>query len=189
MIDRGHDLPDRPPCDNRARAHGRRGTPARVRLAACLCALALAGCPQPRPAEPTAAASATPADVATAARGAVEQWRQAYEVRSLDALGKLYAHDAGLVVVQDGLPLIGWTSVEAVLKDRLAHAKEIHVRLKDVSVTSQAPTVATALATMTRELSDGVTTVTENGALTLVLRRGATGWLIVSEHYSYKRPS
>ena len=149
--------------------------------------LVVAGCPRPKGGETTPAAAATPADVVAAGKATIEQWRQAYEVRSIDALGKLYVHDPETVVVQDGLPLIGWSSIEAMLKDRLARAKEIHVRLKEISVTSLAPTVASVLATMTRELSDGVTTVTENGALTVVLKRTADGWQIVAEHYSYKR--
>ena len=51
-----------------------------------------------------------------------------------------------------------------------------------------AATAAVAVATMTRELSDGATTVTENGTLTLVLRKDRGRWQIASEHYSYKRP-
>jgi len=48
---------------------------------------------------------------------------------------------------------------------------------------------AFGVATMTRELTDGVTTVTEYGSLTLVFRKDPNaGWLIVGEHYSYKRP-
>jgi ketosteroid isomerase-like protein len=74
-----------------------------------------------------------------------------------------------------------------MLQDRFAHAKEVHVHLKDVAVSSVAPTVAMVAATMTREIGDGVTTVTEAGALTLVLRKDADGWKIVLEHYSYKR--
>ena len=157
-------------------------------VALMLC-VAIAGCPRPKPADTTPAASATPKEVVAAAKGVIEQWRQAYEVRSFDALGKLYVHDLDLVVVQDGLAMMGWSTVEPVLRDRLTKAKEIHVRLKDVGVTSLGPTAAAAIATMTREVSDGVTTVTENGALTLVLRRGADGWQIVQEHYSFKRPS
>lgn len=151
-------------------------------------ALLGAGCPAPKGSGTTPAAAA-PAEVVSAARGAIEQWRQAYEVRSFDALAKLYVHDTATVVVQNGVPLIGWTAIEAMLKDRFAHAKEIHVRLKEVSVSSLAPTAASAVATMTREISDGTTTVTEDGALTLVLKRTGEGWQIVSEHYSYRRPS
>jgi ketosteroid isomerase-like protein len=151
--------------------------------------LAMAGCPGQKAPETTPAASLAPKDVVAAAKGTVEQWRQAYEVRSFDALAKLYVHDLDLVVVQDGLPLMGWSQVEPALRDRLGKAKEIHVRLKDVTVTSLGPTAAAALATMTREVSDGVTTVTEAGALTLVLRKSAAGWQVVQEHYSYKRPS
>lgn len=130
----------------------------------------------------------TPDAVVADGKATIEQWREAYEVRSLDALSRLYAHDAQLVVVTDGVPTVGWPQVQARLSDRLARAKEIHVRLKDVVVTSLAPTVASALATMSREIGDGVTTVTENGTLTLVLRNDADGWKIVVEHYSYRRP-
>ena len=150
----------------------------------------MAACPSPKTSETTPVANATPAEVIAAGKATVEQWRQAYEVRSFDALAKLYAHEPGLVVVIDGLPIVGWTSgVEAMVHDRVTKAKEIHVKLKDVSVNALGATGATVVATMTREVSDGVTTVTEQGALTLVLRRGADGWQIVQEHYSYRRPS
>lgn len=131
----------------------------------------------------------TPREVTVATRGAIEQWRQAYEIRSIDALEKLYSHDVDIVLVNDGVTLIGWSSVDGMLKDRVARAKEIHIRLKEIQVTSVAPTAAFGVATMTRELSDGVTTVTEYGSLTLVFRKDPNaGWLIVGEHYSYKRP-
>lgn len=122
-----------------------------------------------------------------AARATIEQWRQGYEVRSFEALDKLYAHDIDLVVVDNGQPLVGWTSVENMLKDRFARYKQIHVRLKDIQVQSLAPAAAVATAAMTREQGDGVTTVTEGGALTIVLRRDGDHWLIVSEHYSSRR--
>lgn len=131
----------------------------------------------------------TPREVTVATRGAIEQWRQAYEIRSIDALEKLYSHDSDIVLVNDGVTLIGWSSVDGMLKDRVARAKEVHIRLKEIQVTSVAPTAAFGVATMTRELSDGVTTVTEYGSLTLVFRKDLNaGWLIVGEHYSYKRP-
>jgi len=126
--------------------------------------------------------------VVAAAKATIEQWRQAYEIRSVDALARLYARDVDLVVVQEGTTYLGWSSVEAMLKDRIARTGSIHIRLKDMQVLSLAPEVATAYATMTRELTFESTTVTENGTLTLVLRKQGAGWVITSEHYSYKRP-
>lgn len=144
------------------------------------------GCSRQRPAVEQPAAAA-PKDVIAAAKAAVEQWRQAYEVRAFEGLAQLYARNLDLVVVLEGTALLGWSSIEAALKDRLARASSIHVRLKDVQVASLAPEVASVAATMTREISEGATTVTETGALTLVLRKIDDKWLIVVEHYSYKR--
>ncbi len=150
--------------------------------------LALAGCPHEPPVVTTPVKDPTPKQVIVATRGAIEQWRQAYEVRSMDALGKLYAHDVDVVLVQDGVALIGWSSIEGTLLDRLSRAKEIHIRLKEVQVEALGVGGAFAVAVMTREVSDGVTAVSENGVLTLVFRKDSTGWLIVGEHYSYKKP-
>jgi ketosteroid isomerase-like protein len=151
-------------------------------------AMALTGC-LGKAADTTPVAPSTPSEVVAAGTGAIEQWRQAYEVKSFDALAKLYVRSPDTVLVLDGVPMIGWKSIEPMLRDKLARAKEIHIRLKDVSVMSLAPTIASAVATMTREISDGITTVTENGALTLVFEKTHDGWQIVAEHYSYRRPS
>ena len=149
-------------------------------------ALALAGCPRGG-SSTTPARVLTPKEVVAGARATVEQWRQAYEVRSLDGLAKLYAQNIDLVVVEGGTPYVGWSSVENMLKDRIARYKEVHVRLKDIQVQSLNDNSAVATAVMTRELGDGTTSVSEQGALTVVLRRDADAWLIVTEHYSYKR--
>ncbi len=150
-------------------------------------AILVAGCPKGGSQEPVAPSAVTPKEVVTAVKATVEQWRQGYEVRSVETLAKLYAHDVDVVVVQEGQTMIGWSSVEAYLKDRIARAGQIHIRLKDVSVVALGLEAASVTATMTRELSEGTTTVTENGTLTLVVRRTADGWVISSEHYSYKR--
>lgn len=149
-------------------------------------ALVIAGCAhgesETRPTQP-----ATPPDVLNAARGTIEQWRQAYQIKGFDALAGLYAHEPELVLVQDGRALVGWPSVEGMIKDRLARYLKIVIRLKDINVVALGATAATATAVMTRELGDEVTTVTESGALTMVLRRDGDHWVIVTEHYSYRK--
>jgi len=149
-------------------------------------ALVMAGCPRGG-GDTTPARVLTPKEVVAGARATIEQWRQAYEVRSLDTLTKLYAQNIDLVVVEGGTPYVGWSSVENMLKDRIVRYKEVHVRLKDIQVQSLASTAAVATAVMTRELGDGTTSVSEQGALTIVLRKDGESWLIVTEHYSYKR--
>jgi ketosteroid isomerase-like protein len=157
-----------------------------MRHAAILVVLALAGCPHSK-SDATPPRPLTPKEVIAGARATVEQWRQSYQVHSYEALAKLYAHETDLVVVQDGQQIVGWTSVDAMIKDHLEHFPKITIRLKDIGVTGLAPDAATATAAMTREIGDDVTTVTESGALTLVLRKSGEAWVIVAEHYSHKK--
>jgi ketosteroid isomerase-like protein len=131
--------------------------------------------------------SDTPAAVVDAAKGTVEKWRQAYEVRSVEELAKLYAHDADTVVVQEGAALAGWPAIEGMLKERLGKATTVHVRISNVSVAAVGSDGARAVAAMRRELCDGTVTLTETGTLTMVMRREGDGWVIVLEHFSYKR--
>jgi ketosteroid isomerase-like protein len=160
---------------------------ARMRHAAIfVAALALAGCPKGER-ETMPARPASPPDVLSAARGTIEQWRQAYQIKGLDVLSGLYAHEPELVLVHDGRAHVGWASVEALLKDRLARYLKIVIRLKDINVVPLGATGATATASITRELGDDVTTIMETGALTMVLRRDGERWVIVTEHYSYRR--
>lgn len=149
-------------------------------------ALVLAGCPSGG-ADAVPQRPATPPEVLTAARGTIEQWRQAYQIRGIDALIKLYAHEAQLVLVHEGRVMVGWASVEAMIKDRLARYQKIVIRLKDINVVALSESSATATAVMTREIGDEVTMVTESGVLTMVLRRDNGQWVIVTEHYSYRK--
>lgn len=147
-------------------------------------ALAAAGC-TPKPA---AQAAAPPLGLVDGVTGAIEQWRQAYEIRSMDALARLYSHGPGLTIVQDGALQLGWAAIEPALRGRLARATAIHVRIAELQVVPLGGDAALASAAMTRESTDGMTTVTENGIVTLALRKDDTGWVIAGEHYSYKRP-
>ena len=150
-------------------------------------AMLATGCTASGPAAPVG--PATPKEVVSAARATVEQWRQGWEVKSIETLAKLYEHDLDVVLITEGAALTGWKSIEAQLKDRLARASSVHVQLKDVVVSAQSDTVASVVATMRREVTEGASTTTETGTLTLVLRREHDGWLISLEHYSYRRPS
>lgn len=159
-------------------------------LLVVLAGLAGAGCP-PKPAAPAVAQAP---DLVGEVERAVEQWRQAYEARSIDVLARLYfhgahgAHEPGLILVEDSTRLVGWAAIEPVLRARLASATAVHVRLADLHVVALGADAAVASAKMTREATEGATTVTEQGLLTLALRRNGETWVIAGEHYSYRRP-
>jgi len=74
-----------------------------------------------------------------------------------------------------------------MLKDQLEKFPKGTIRLKDIQVASLGPTAATATAGMSREVGDETTTVTESGALMIVLRKDGDKWQIVAEHYSHKK--
>lgn len=159
----------------------------RLLIALALSTAGLAGCPKSAPV--VAPSTLTPAEVVTAGKATLEKWRQAYELRSADTLGELYAQDVDVVVVLEGQTFLGWDAVGAMLKERLQMADKIFIRLKDTSVISLGPDAAFVYATMTRETvaAGGSTSVTENGIVTMVLRKQGDSWVVGSEHYSYKR--
>jgi uncharacterized protein (TIGR02246 family) len=152
--------------------------------------VACAACRAPSAAAPVAAPTPPrpmPRDAVGQVKQTIEDWRKAYEARDADALEALYTHDADTLLVSDGVPFIGWPSVDPALRDRIKNTREVHILLKEVQVSALAPTAAAAIATMTRDSGDGTTTIHEYGALTLVLTKTDAGWRIVAEHYSYRR--
>ncbi len=60
-------------------------------------------------------------------------------------------------------------------------------RARSGAETSITPGTGAAVVTaaMDREVSDGVTTISERGVVTLVLRAEAESWVVVAEHYSF----
>ena len=134
---------------------------------------------------PKVAEPLTPEAVVLAGKGAAEQYRQAYEVRSVDSLTPLYSHGLDVIVVHQGRAHRGWTAVEKYLRDLIGQAVEIHVTLADVNVSSLGSAGAAVTAQITRELSAGDTKTVEEGQLTLALRLEGERWLIVSEHFSF----
>ena len=147
----------------------------------------LAGCgPKPPPEKPMPERELlTPEEVVLAGKGVAEQYRQAYQVRSLESLTPLYSQSLDLIVVHQGRGYRGWTAVEKRLRELIETSSEIHVTLADVNVSALGPEGAAVTASITREVSDGVTKVVEEGVLTLALRLEGERWLIVSEHFSY----
>jgi ketosteroid isomerase-like protein len=152
--------------------------------AAAAVALALAGCGS-KSCPAGAAEAGSPADEVAGAQRAVEAWRAAWEARDAGALFALYEHDDALAVVTQGTALIGWDAIERQLGERIASAKFIRLKLDDVKVMPVGGG-AVAVANLSREVSDGVTSVTDNGTLTLALRADGERWLIVGEHYSFR---
>lgn len=138
------------------------------------------------PAAPRAdQAPPAPVSVVQAARAVLEQYRQAHEVRSMDALAPLYAVSPELVRVWQGSRLTGWDAVRPELAALLGRAERIKLRIDDVTVSALGEDGATVAASVSRVIADGVTSVRVDGVLTLALRRQDDHWVIVAEHFSY----
>ncbi|HVK75256.1 MAG TPA: nuclear transport factor 2 family protein [Kofleriaceae bacterium] len=115
----------------------------------------------------------------------VEQWRQGWEVRSLDALAPLYRQDDNTVLVYQGRAHVGWPQAQTYLRKTVEGARSVHFTLDDGHVTALGDDGATYAARLTREISDGAVTATDSGYLTLTFARAGSRWEIVAEHYSY----
>ena len=131
------------------------------------------------PIAPDCSGGATAPEIDVAARGMLEQWRQAQEQGGAEALAGLYVHDASLTVIDDGAPLLGWAAVERALRGREGAQR---IRLDEVQVRAVAGT-AIVLATVERQRAGE----TERGALTLVLQGPPATWRIIAEHTSFRR--
>jgi ketosteroid isomerase-like protein len=157
------------------------------RLAALPILFALVGCPGRSGSVTTAPdpSAASAADVADQARAAIEAWRQAWEERSIETLRGLYQQDLDVAVVAQGRAFLGWTAVDDYLTMAVSGAREVRIRLDALQVIALGDRAAAAVATLRRDVSDGVSFVADQGTLTMVLRAQGGTWVIASEHYSY----
>jgi len=153
-------------------------------LVGLLAALAAACHPAPAATTPNAAPP-TPVEVDAAVKSRIEQYRQGYEVRSLDALAPLYSRTEDLSITVQGRTLRGWTQAQETLGAWLAKAVTVKVRVSELQVIALGDAGALATMSVHRSYGDGVTTVDEIGTLLLVFRRSGSDWLIVAESYSY----
>jgi uncharacterized protein (TIGR02246 family) len=126
-----------------------------------------------------------PVDVARAIEGGVEQYRQAYEVRSVEALGELFIRDLDVASVYQGKIHQGWSQIQADQVLRLQDATKVRVIVTDLNIQALGDEVAVATAGLERTIGDDATTTTERGALTLVFHKQDERWMIASEHFSY----
>lgn len=147
--------------------------------------LATAACSGGGGAARPGATAATPVDAFAAVFRAVEQWRQGWEVRSMEALAPLYRHDGQTVLVYQGQAQVGWPAAENYLRTVVERARAIHLALEEGQVTTLGDGAATFAARLSREISDGAITVSDRGFLTLTFARSGDRWEIVAEHYSF----
>jgi ketosteroid isomerase-like protein len=150
-----------------------------------LVALAATACPAPPAAATTPTAPPTPAQLVEAVKSRIEQYRQGYEVRSLDALAPLYSKTDDLSITVQGRTQRGWAKAQEWLGAWLEKATTVKVRVTEVQVIALGDAGALATMNVHRTYGDGVTTVDEIGTLVLVFRRSGEDWLIVAESYSY----
>lgn len=147
--------------------------------------LGLAACHPATPATTPIAAPPTPVQVDAAVKSRVEQYRQGYEVRSLDALAPLYSKTDDLSITVQGRTVRGWAQAQESLGAFLTKAITVKVRVSGLQVIALGDAGALATMSVHRSYGDGVTTVDEIGTLVLVFRRSGEDWLIVAESYSY----
>lgn len=144
-----------------------------------------AGCGAKAPKVQEPVQAAVPENVARAIEGAVEQYRQAYEVHSVDALGEIFIHNLDAVSVYQGRAHYGWSQIQADQGKRLKDVTKVRMTITDLSIQALGPDTAVASAGLERTIGDDSSTVTERGALTLVFHKIEDRWMVAAEHFSY----
>ncbi|MCP4446276.1 MAG: nuclear transport factor 2 family protein [Myxococcales bacterium] len=157
-----------------------------MRSAALVVVLFLAACgaSQSKAAE-TVPVEVVPEDTRLAAEGVLEQYRQAFEIASIEALTPLYSQDLDLLLVYQGKEHRGWTAVLAFLTQRLNGVSSVRMSFKDVSIRELGTGIAMIHATRESSMGDGSITVSERGILTLILQNRDGRWMVAAEHFSY----
>ncbi len=149
----------------------------------------LAGCGGSGKSRPETATAApgpkTPASVEEAGKRLLEQYKQGYQVRSMEALTPLYSATEDLVLTYQGRSIKGWEAVRVYLTQRMFQLSEVRFEVDDVRVSTLGKGGAVVTASMARTLGTLATSVREKGVLILVLRRQGDGWVIVNEHFSF----
>jgi ketosteroid isomerase-like protein len=115
----------------------------------------------------------------------VEQYRQAWDVLSIDALAPLYFASDDLVLVRQGHAWRGWEAVRGGLADLFRQTTKLELVLSNETINQAGDGGAVVTADVHLTWTSNSVITDQQGALTLVLRRGAAGWKIVGEHYSF----
>lgn len=133
--------------------------------------------------DPVASAAPPPA-LATQAKGLIEQYRQAWEVKSLDALSALYVRTVDVSLVVGGEALLGWTAIEERYKAALAASAVFKLRIEPVAVTAVDQGGVAVVAKVSRIYGDDVTKTEDRELVTFVLTPVEGKLAILVEHRS-----
>ncbi|RKG94357.1 hypothetical protein D7V97_39050 [Corallococcus sp. CA053C] len=118
----------------------------------------------------------------------------AYERRSLEALGELFWHDEDLVVMgtHSNLHFTGWAQVEHSFQRQFEHLRDLHVTLRSQPLWhgGAPPSTMACLTVPAMDLSvtvDGKPTTFAGIRVTCAFERRGTEWRMVQMHWSLPR--
>jgi len=160
----------------------------RVRALLLLASAALVACTQRSDARDPADATLTPV-VRSQIQSAVRNYVDVYNRADASAIMGLYARSPSLTVATDGEITRGWESLRADIDSTVVgHAGSFRLDLGSTDITALGRDHAMVLAPYTLVLATTRGQVNERGALTLILQRADSGWIVIHEHESSTHP-
>ena len=130
----------------------------------------------------------TPA-VRAEVQAAVRKYVDAYNRADASAIMDLYARGSNITVVADGEITRGWESQRAGIDSTIVgHGGGFRFDVGSVDVVALGKEHALAVAPYTLIATTTQGQLGERGALTLVLQRSDSGWVVIHEHESTARP-
>ena len=152
-------------------------------------AVVLGACERKNDARQPDDAQPTPA-VVTEVQAAVRKYVDAYNRADASAIMDLYTRGSGLTVVTDGEIARGWENLRADIDSTVVgHGGSFRFDVGSVDVVALGNDHALALAPYTLIAATTQGQLNEHGALTLVLQRANSGWVVIHEHESTARRS
>ena len=114
----------------------------------------------------------------------VKSYAQTANAGDISGHMELYSREASLTSIDDGAILRGWDAIRTQADSVTGQEGSFHFALGSIDVTPLGAGYALAVAPFVATIATEEGTVERRGALTLILKKTSSGWLIVHDHTS-----
>ena len=135
-----------------------------------------------------ARAAAPPPALGDEVRAFMTRYLEAHNKGDRDAVAAMVSRQASVSSIEMGAITRGWESIRSAAGTLMGEAGTHRVSLGALEVTTLGPEHVLVVAPVTIDLAAPEMDTTMQGAMTLVLSKGRSGWMVLHEHASLQFP-